>query len=1474
MKRFFLFLSFFLLIFPGGRMLSAQEAPQIPDNVTSLTPDEMISLAGIPLLELPAKYRGPNAPLLPSSIDNSTQPYFRPITSQTGYECGQSGGIAFNFCYEIDRLRNLPANVTDNQYPTHFTWDFLNNGNNYGGASAFDSWEIVRACGNMNITDYGGGLGTGGYLRWISGYPVWYNGMANRINYVRAIRADTPDGLLTLKYWLFDHLEGSSVGGVGTFYGNYFGTPSTVLPPGTPEAGKYVEPVWGSSPSHTFTCVGYNDSIRWDYNGDGQYTNNIDINDDGVVDMHDWEIGGLKLASGYAGTGWSNGGFCYFMYKDLADAITSGGIWNHTIYVLDIKQTCSPKLTMKVILKHTSRNKLKVNVGMATDLAATAPSIVMDYPVFNYQGADHYMQGGTTEADKTIEFGLDLTPLLSNLTSVQAAKWFLQVQENDPTGAATGEITGWSLMDYTTGSPVEQAYPTGNVAIANNTLTRLSMNRTLVFSKPDITTSSLPDANLYQPYSVQLAAANGTSPYLWDAKLDYPETTSSATFPTVTAQQLAVTNNDNGYAVKTLPFSMPFYKKTVSKIYVYTDGYILFDDQPYTYPYLIDKMLLFRQTSIISPFMADLCVYPSQGDGIWFQGDANSATIRWKISVYNMSGTSSLNFAVKLYPDGKIEYYYGTMNYPAGTAWTGGLSGGDNKNYQFSLLNSSPTITANTLDKFTACGFPVEMQLSDDGVFSGTPVTPCLNRPINFRATDNNNIATTKVLNFTTNGLMVSYSVVSGTDSIIEFGETANINLTLTNIGSQVVHNVNVTLTESDPYITLTDSIQSFGNINAGQAVTINNALAFAVSQNIPNNHLFPMVFHITSTEQNFTKEIDLTAFAPDIRIGTITINDGDNGRLDPGETTDMVVSFENHGGAKINNLVVSLTSADTNVVINSGTGTISLLKPDSVQTVAFNITSDPEAPFQHLYRMNAALTATNGYASSDSIYLLSGDIIEDFETGALNKFNWQFEGNAAWYIDPGEHYEGSYCSRSGWITDNMESSMYLNINVIQAGKIGFWKKVSCEHDGSGNLNYDWLAFYIDNTLMGKWDGTIDWSKESYDIPTGYHTLKWKYHKDYSVSTGSDCSWIDFITFPLFEGALPQITATPLSFSKTLGQNETAKDTLYVSNTGGAILQYSVIVFDTASNKKDMNPKSVAGSYISCNSSGFLPGQPFSWVFTVHNGSPDNEYIRHVKMEFPQGLTVTNATNYSGGSLGDLVFQGTTGNGAILNWHGESTGGRGVIKPGENAMTTITGTIAEPFMQDVFIVYSIRGDSLFAVPHDASGYVKLTNYGLASSWLTLSNYGGTLFHDETDTLELLYNSTGLDPGTYHCSLVAKDLYNNQVVIPVTLQVQGPIGTSPGSQLAPTGLNGCYPNPVRQNAVIGYSLGSRQHVVIDLFRMNGEKACTLFDGMQEQGAYKLSWNGTDDHGALLLPGVYSCRMTTPGYSGMIKLVLIR
>ena len=139
-----------------------------------------------------------------------------------------------------------------------------------------------------------------------------------------------------------------------------------------------------------------------------------------------------------------------------------------------------------------------------------------------------------------------------------------------------------------------------------------------------------------------------------------------------------------------------------------------------------------------------------------------------------------------------------------------------------------------------------------------------------------------------------------------------------------------------------------------------------------------------------------------------------------------------------------------------------------------------------------------------DWLYGCSLGLEENFETGDFSLYDWQHSGNAVWNIVSDIVYEGTYAAKSGVITDNQQSTLQVEIDV-DGEYISFFKKVSSEP------GYDYLRFYIDGAEQNQWSGGIDWSKESFPVTPGPHTFKWSYTKDISVSTGSDCAWLDQI---------------------------------------------------------------------------------------------------------------------------------------------------------------------------------------------------------------------------------------------------------------------------------------------------------------------------------------------------------------------------
>lgn len=140
----------------------------------------------------------------------------------------------------------------------------------------------------------------------------------------------------------------------------------------------------------TLTIVGYHDSIRYDLNGDGKYTNHLDINNDGVVDILDWEIGGVKIANSYSATSWGNQGYAYLLYNALCRPLHMGGVWNRSVYVANAKEHSEPQITYKATITHNSRECVKVMAGVAKGYDAQQPEHIIEYPVLNYQGRQIY----------------------------------------------------------------------------------------------------------------------------------------------------------------------------------------------------------------------------------------------------------------------------------------------------------------------------------------------------------------------------------------------------------------------------------------------------------------------------------------------------------------------------------------------------------------------------------------------------------------------------------------------------------------------------------------------------------------------------------------------------------------------------------------------------------------------------------------------------------------------------------------------------------------------------------------------------------------------------------------------------------------------------------------------------------------------------------------------------------------------------
>lgn len=1044
--------------------------------------------------------------ILPEFVDNSQLPYFRPIFNQTSLECGQAAGVSYLFTYEINRLRDLPSNVPENQYPSHFVFNWSNAGGGHANPY-FDSWNIIKELGTPTVSQYGGSQNFGGVTRWMNGYDAYYQAMHNRLWDFYTIPLNDADDLEVLRHWIDNHTKGEETGGVAVFYASFQGV-NNYLPPGTPEAGKAVIPIMSPYANHALTVVGYHDSIRFDLNNDGQYTNHLDINGDGVVDILDWEIGGVKIANSFGATSWGNQGFAYLLYSALCRPLHLGGVWNRAVHVVNAKDQTQPPITYKATITHNSREKIKVMAGVAAGFDAEFPEYIIEFPVLNYQGGNLYMQGGSSEADKTLEFGLDVTRLLRYLESGQDATFFILVNEKDPWNGGTGSLDYFALIDYTDGM-VEIAAPQTNVPLVENGLTMLKVNAQVSFDAPEIIIQGLEPATINEPYQMQMLAAGGNEPYQWKIKQNYLSEYGNHPFPEITAQQLNPSSSTNGIAVKEIDFDFPFYGETYNKISVHTDGYLMFTEEPYPWIFLVDELVLFKNLKNISPYMCKPLGISGGGE-MWYEGDQNKATFRWRATEH--STNNILNFAVSLYPSGKIEFFYGDIVAAYWNKWHAGISGGDDLNYVLLDISNTYNIQPNTMATIEPDFATTEMKITEDGLLHGTPTQPYEAVDIEFFVKDVNGLKGSKVLPFFTDGInkivIRNVTVTSGDDHIIEYGESVSLSVELQNISAEVVDATEMLIATQDPHVTLVDHSVALTSFQPGQTIVFEDAFAFDVDLAVPNNHNIIFSTEIMAPQETFNSYIYLKAYAPALAIGAISFDDGNNGYPEPGETIEVNIAVINSGGGKAYNLEALLSNNDPLVNINQSAWTTDVLDGGAMASAKFEIHIDESAPIGHFSQLNLHATADHGFSASDIFLFSIGYMVEDFETGDFSSYDWQFSGAAPWFVTNEEPYEGVYCMRSGAISHNEHSVAKVTMNVVADGEISFYYKVSSES------NYDFLTFSIDGNSLGSWSGNIGWTQATFTVQAGERTFEWKYDKDFSVSHGSDCAWVDYIVFP------------------------------------------------------------------------------------------------------------------------------------------------------------------------------------------------------------------------------------------------------------------------------------------------------------------------------------------------------------------------
>ena len=89
----------------------------------------------------------------------------------------------------------------------------------------------------------------------------------------------------------------------------------------------------------------------------------------------------------------------------------------------------------------------------------------------------------------------------------------------------------------------------------------------------------------------------------------------------------------------------------------------------------------------------------------------------------------------------------------------------------------------------------------------------------------------------------------------------------------------------------------------------------------------------------------------------------------------------------------------------------------------------------------------------------------------------------------------------------------------------------------------------------------------------------------------------------------------------------------------------------------------------------------------------------------------------------------------------------------------------------------------------------------------------------------------------------------------------------------TELSAVYPVPMKNTAVVSFSLARDQFVDLSIYDVRGARVRTIHTGSMSAGRHLESWDARDDAGRTVGGGIYFVRLNAGAYRGTWKTVVM-
>ena len=753
----------------------------------------------------------------------------------------------------------------------------------------------------------------------------------------------------------------------------------------------------------------------------------------------------------------------------------------------------------------------------------------------------------------------------------------------------------------------------------------------------------------------------------------------------------------------------------------------------------------------------------------------------------------------------------------------------------------------------------------------------------------------------------------SNNNNLLDYAETVDLGITLINVGTDEATNVNATISSSDPYVTILDDSEVYGNIAGGAVSMISGAFEISVDALVPDGHGIIFTLEATNGTETWSSNFTIVAHAPIMEMGSFVIDDTAYGNgdffWDAGETVDIYITIENNGTSDVFGVEGELFCSDPYITINSNQASYGSINFGESAEQSFNVTASLSTPQAYIanfiFDITTDVTGLNGSGTFN--VQIGGFLIEEYfdswppagwsitsSSGQINwdqaasdeaggqapeaKFNWSpsttaiqrlisnsinTTGNTSLNISFRQYindYNGNYEIRLETTSDGTNWNTVTVFPSANAGPQLEDIEITTPDVGSATFQVAWTFdgdsyninyWFIDDVILAGGEGTPGFVEGTVTLIGGSGNVEDVEIFSGGITTNPDAGGI--YTLELMPGTY-NVTASLDGYAEI-----TVEDVVVEPESTTSGIDF---ILDAAA-----APENLTADILDFND------VYLSWDV------PATLAARNVLGKSKQGNNtrsiagvVDNSRSILEGFIvyrdGDMIVEITDP--ATITYDDLALDGGGyeycitaVYDVGESSPCDIV--IANVYLEAPTNVSAVSSGTDIVVswiePMDNRAFASYNVY--CDSQLIADNITETSYLDENVTSGSY---------TYNITAVYDGGWESEFSEPATIE-----HTFANNNLIPniTELTGNYPNPFNPVTNINFAIDVPGHISIEIFNIKGEKVKILVDENMEPGYYSKLWDGKDDNSKPAASGIYFYKMRAGGrYTSTRKMILLK